>query len=30
MIQVENLNKHYGDLTAIKNLSFNVNKGVVQ
>ncbi|TEU13796.1 MAG: hypothetical protein E3J21_17660 [Anaerolineales bacterium] len=26
MIQVENLTKYYGDLTAIKNVSFNVDR----
>ncbi len=28
MIQVENLTKYYGDLAAIKDVSFNVDKGV--
>jgi ABC-type multidrug transport system ATPase subunit len=27
MIQVENLTKYYGDLAAIKDASFNVDKG---
>jgi ABC-type uncharacterized transport system ATPase subunit len=26
MIQVENLTKYYGDLAAIKNVSFNVDR----
>ena len=29
MIQVENLTKYYGDLDAIKDVSFNVDKGGV-
>ncbi|HID63063.1 MAG TPA: ATP-binding cassette domain-containing protein, partial [Anaerolineae bacterium] len=29
MIQVENLTKYYGDLAAIKDVSFNVNKGEI-
>ena len=28
MIQVENLTKYYGDLAAIKDVSFGVEKGV--
>ena len=29
MIQVENLTKYYGDLAAIKDVSFNVDKGEI-
>jgi ABC-type Na+ transport system ATPase subunit NatA len=29
MIQVENLAKYYGDLAAIQDVSFNVDKGGV-
>ena len=29
MIQVENLTKYYGDLAAIKDVSFNVDNGVL-
>jgi len=29
MIQVQNLTKYYGDLAAIQDVSFNVDKGGV-
>ena len=29
MIEIQNLTKHYGDIKAVKDVSFTVNKGEI-